>query len=230
MDKESARKLIIKTLKEKSVMKQDVFQTTDDVFKEFKSTLRKIADDLKKEAETLDKRIVIEYKEKGEFEAELKFAGDILIFYLHTNIFNFDLSHGIYNSSYVQQDNFRSYCGMITIYNFLADSFKYDRVNDIGYMIARIFINKEKHYFIEGKRQLGFLYNNFSDAVVDTKAILSIIESAILYTLDFDLLTPPYNDVKEVTVNEILEATKYMVTSTGKRMGYTFQADHDKIE
>jgi len=34
---------------------------------------------------------------------------------------------------------------MISIYNFLSDSFKFNRVNDIGYLIARVFTNKENH-------------------------------------------------------------------------------------
>ena len=50
---------------------------------------------------------------------------------------------------------------MINIYNFLADSFKYNRLNDVGYLVGRVFLNKDLHYFVEGKRQLGFLYNDF---------------------------------------------------------------------
>ena len=34
----------------------------------------------------------------------------------------------------------------------------------MGYCIGRIFINKENHYFVEGKRQLGFLYNDFMNS------------------------------------------------------------------
>lgn len=224
-----ARDLILKTLREKSCMKQDVFQNTLAIFKILKKTLKKISADLRKEMKTIDERIIIEYKEKGEYEAELKFAGDILTFYMHSNIFNFDTSHNIFKSSYVQADNFRSYCGMIAIHNFLADSFKYDRVSDLGYLIGRIFINKEKHYFIEGKRQLGFLYNDFVNAVIDKKVVRAIIESAILYALDFDMLTPPYDDVKEVSVKDFQEATRNMMIKTGKRMGFIFQADSDQV-
>jgi len=211
-------------------MKQDTFQNTLAVFKIFKTTLKEISADLKKQMKGIDERIRFGYKEKSEYEAELKFAGDVLIFYMHTNIFNFDSSHNISKTSYVQEDEFRSYCGMITVHNFLTDSFKYNRVNDVGYLIARIFVNKEKHYFIEGKRQLGFLYNDFVNAVIDKKAIKEIIESAILYTLNFDMFTPPYDDVKEVSVKDFKEATKNMMLKTGKRMGFTFQADSDQVE
>lgn len=211
-------------------MKQDVFQNTRDIFNELKASVKKIAKELRKEIKCIDERIIIEYREKGDHEAELKFAGDVLIFYMHTNVFGFDPSHHVHKTSYVQKDNLRSYCGMITVHNFLTDSFKYNRVNDVGYLIARIFINREKHFFVEGKRQLGFLYNDFVNAVIDKGSILSIIESTILYTLEFDLLTPPYNDVKEVSVKELLEATQNMMFKTGKRMGFTFEADNDQVE
>jgi len=230
MKKKSARDLILKTLSEKSCMKQDTLQHTLAIFKILKATLKEISADLRKEMKSIDERITIGYKEKGEYEAELKFAGDVLIFYMHTNIFNFDASHNISKTSYVQEDDSRSYCGMITIHNFLTDSFKYNRINDVGYLIARIFINKEKHYFIEGKRQLSFLYNDFVNAVIDKKAVRAIIESAILYALDFDMFTPPYDDVKEVSVKDFQEATKNMMIKTGKRMGFTFEADSDQVE
>ena len=90
---------------------------------------------------------------------------------MHSNVFEFDKNHGIWKISYVENNDMNSYCGIINIYNFLSDSFKYDRLDDLGYLIGRIFINKDNHYFVEGKRQLGFLYNDFGNAVIDTKAI-----------------------------------------------------------
>ena len=45
---------------------------------------------------------------------------------------------------------YRTYCGVINMYNFLSDSFKYNRENDLGYLIGRMFINKE-NTFVEGK-------------------------------------------------------------------------------
>ena len=119
---------------------------------------------------------------------------------------------------------------MIYIYNFLADSFKYNRVNDVGYMIARIFVNIDSHYFVEGKRQLGFLYNDFPNKVIDRQAMKSIIESAIIYALDFDLFTPPFDEMQEVSVSQILEASENMRIKTGKRLGFRFQADSDQID
>jgi hypothetical protein len=136
--------------------------------------------------------------------------------------------HEVMKLSYIKEDKTRSYCGIIHIFNFLNDSFKYNRHTDVGYLIGRVFINKENHYFIEGKREVGLLYNNFSDAVLNDNSIQSIIESSISYTINFDLLTPPFDSMKEVTVEEMLNIRDKMMIATGKRLGFKFNAD--KVE
>lgn len=206
MEKLTPHQLILKTLKEKSSMKQDVYENTLRTFKLLKSSAKQLASELKIDVASIDKRVIIEYREKGEFEFELRVAGDLLIFSMHTNIFEFDKSHQIWKNSYIKEDSTRTFCGIINIYNFLNDSFLYNRINDAGYVIGRIFVNKENHYFIEGKRQLGFLYNDFSHDIIDEKAIKSVMESTVLYCLIFDLLTPPFDSIKEVSVSDMPQA------------------------
>jgi hypothetical protein len=229
MEKQTPRELILKTLKEKSSVKQDVYANTQKTFEAMKAHAKKTINELKKDATAIDKRLMLEYKEKGEFEFELRVAGDLLIFSMHTNIFEFDKSHTIWKSSYVKEDNSRSFCGIINIYNFLNDSFKYNRMNDLGYLIGRIFVNKENHFFAEGKRQLGFLYNDFVHSVIDEAAIKSMLESTILYCLSFDLFTPPFDSIKEVSVLDMQAASEGMQMKTGKRLGFRFQADNDEV-
>ncbi len=229
-NQQEAKELIIETLKTKACLKQRVFRTTIEIFKDFKEEAEKLCNELHDEICKVDTTVAVEYIEKGDYEFHIKFGGDILVFFMHTNIFDFDKTHGIWNTSYVKEDELRAYCGMINVYNFLADSFKYNRVNDLGYLVARFFVNKDKHYFVEGKRQLGFLYNDFVNGVIDNDKIRKIIESAILYSMDFDLLTPHYDTMKEVTVHDVIEVTNTMNLKTGKRLGFKFQADSDNIE
>lgn len=230
MEKQSPRELILRILKEKSSVKQDVYANTVAAFKSMKTGAKQLAADYRKEATAIDKRVVIEYKEKGEFEFELRVAGDLLIFAMHTNIFEFDKTHPIWRSSYIKEDHSRSFCGIIHIYNFLNDSFVYNRVNDLGYLIGRVFINKENHYFVEGKRQLGFLYNDFVHAVINEESVRAVLESTILYCLSFDLFTPPFDAIKEVSVQDMQTASESMQIKTGKRLGFRFQADTDSID
>jgi hypothetical protein len=224
------KELIEQLLKEKASVKQDVFQNTIAAFTDLKNVVKSVADEIKPVAQKIDKRLIVEYKDKSEFELELRVAGDILLFHMHTNVFEFETSHQMWKTSYVRENPARSFCGMINIYNFLSDSFKYNRANDLGYLIARIFLNSEKHFFVEGKRQLGYLYNDFANAVINETEIRKIIESAVVYCLSFDLFTPPFEEMKVLTISQVLEESSMMQVKTGKRLGFRFQSDSDDTD
>ncbi|MBL4715188.1 MAG: hypothetical protein COC01_01735 [Bacteroidetes bacterium] len=229
--KKSAFRLINDVLKLKSATKNQIYDSTLESFQEFKAELEVFANDLRRSLDKTNKgqRIPVKYASKGEFEGEVRFAGDVLYFMMHSNIFNFDDDHKMYKTKYIKDDDLRTYCGVIQVFNFLSDSIKYNRSNDVGYLIARIFVNKEKHFFVEGKRQLGFLYNEFEKNKITKTNIRKIIESAVLYTLDFDLLTPPYDEVSQVTLQEKIAETGSSKIKTGKRVGFRFQADSDHL-
>lgn len=220
---------IITLFREKSNTKYQVYQNTKHVFATLKTVCRDISNDLKKEL-TKHKigKIPVEFRDKNDFEADLKFAGDILLFVMHTNIFEFPRNHPIMKSSYISDDEDRSYCGAIYVYNFLADTFKYNRMNDTGYLVARIFVNKEFHFLVEGKRQFSFLSHTFNQEKIDYKVLRRVVETAIIYCLDFDLLLPPYDDVKEVTLQAMQEYSSDMMIKTGKRLGFQFNADSNE--
>ena len=221
------RDKILGILKEKSSLKQDVFHTTINVFNDFKKVIKEMVDDFKTESAKIDKRIAIDFVDKSEYEMHLKVAGDIMVFSMHTNVFEFDKSHPITKTSYIKNNVYNSYCGVINVYNFLSDSFKYNRINDVGYLIGRIFINKELHYYVEGKRQIGLRHNDFVNVQIDKAVIKDIIESLILYCLEFDLYTPPFESVGQISVMEIQEASNNVLIKTGQRLGFQFMAEDD---
>ncbi len=218
---------LFKSLVKKATLKQDVYQNTLKGLQLLKMGMI----DLTRRYDALEngesKKLPFTYKDRGEFEAELKFAGDVLVFMMHTNVFQFPRDHEVMKTPYILEDKDRSYCGIINIFNFLSDSFKYNRVNDAGYLIGRIFINKDNHCFIEGKREIGFLYKNFGTSILDDARAMEILESSIYYTINFDLLTPPYDQIKEVSVQEFSTVLDSMRMKTGKRLGFKFQADRD---
>lgn len=220
------RASIIETLGHKSGLQQQVFDNTFAVFTELKEILHEMSSELNDALEDkIDKRVRIEYRDRGKFEAQLQVAGDILIFSMHTNVFEFNREHMIWQNSYVKHEKDNSYCGIINIYNFLTDSFKYNRNADEGYLIGRIFINREMQYFVEGKRQISLKHNNFGTGAIDKAAILNIVETAVGYALDFDLLVPPYDVVKVATVDQLNTKIENSKMQTGKRMGYKFNSD-----
>lgn len=216
---------LFQIINKKGQLKQLVYRNTLDSI----NLIKKVITDLRKEYQkkySLDPQsIPFIQQDRGEFEVHLQFAGDMLIFLMHTNVFEFSRYHEVMSTAYIREDKNRSYCGIINIYNFLADSYKYNRVNDIGYLIGRIFINKDKCYFIEGKREVGLLYNNFGQEILDEKAARQIVESAIQYTINFDLLTPSYDSLKEISLEEMQSMVDSYKLKTGKRLGFKFQAD-----
>lgn len=211
----------------KSDLKQRVYKSTLKSFELFRSVTRQEAELLQHANELEHKNARIGFTDRGDFEFEMKFGSDVLIFMMHTNVFEFSRNHDVMKSKYIRDDASRSYCGVIHIYNFLADSLSYQRTNDLGYLIGRVFINAEEHYFIEGKRELGMLYNNFDTSVIDEQSVKNIVESAIEYTVNFDLLTPPYDEVKLVSVGEMMDNFTKKSLVTAKRLGFRFQADTD---
>lgn len=225
MEKQDPQKLIVDTLIEKSGMKQRVYENTLETFSIIKSSLHEMATSLNGNLKSNDKKIRLEYRDRGKFEAEIRVAGDILIFSMHSNVFEFDRDHSIWKLPYVEENKLNSYCGVINIYNFLTDSFKYNRNEDLGYLIGRLFINRENHYFVEGKRQMGFLYNNFGQAIISKDDVKRIIETAMLYSLEFDLLVPPYDMVKIATVAQMNTKIESSKLQTGKRLGFKFNSD-----
>ena len=82
---------------------------------------------------------------------------------------------------------------------------------------------------VQGKRQLGFLYNDFINATIDKDKLKSIVQSAILYSLDFDLLVPSYDLVNKVSVNEVKQVGDTHKLRTAKRLGFVFENNNDEI-
>lgn len=230
MGTDNSRETIIKLLSTKSVVKYQVYDQTHSTFKKLKSFMRKFSDDMKTDLKGLDKKVSVDFKEKGNFEMEFKVAGDLIMATMHTNVFEFPRHHAVWQNSYVKDDPMRAYCGIINIYNFLADSFKYNRLNDVGYLIGRIFINKEGHFIIEGKGQLGFLFNDFAGQEMSNEYIQKIMEAAIQYAIDFDLLVPPYNQVQTVSVQEMNHITSSISLKTGKRLGFNYKNDNIEVK
>ncbi len=218
-DHQQVRERIKNTLAHKGNLLQKVYDNTFNAFNELKEVLNEMSAELNDELEEqLDKRVRFSH-------GLLQVADDLLIFVMHTDIFEFNRENDIWKNEYVMKKHDNAFCGVINIYNFLADSFKYNRNSDEGYLIGRIFINHEKQYCVEGKRQMSVRHEGFGSRFIDREALLSIVSTAVEYSLGFNLLVPPYDNVKCVSVEQMntkFEQTKIQV---GKRLGYRFNSD-----
>ncbi len=213
---------IIELLEKKSAIKQAVYRKTQAVFSDLQEMLEEKSKRISAMKSLKEKGVEVEYSSKGKFEAQIKFSGDTLLFHMHSNIFDFPSVHPLYKTKYVKEDKSRAFCGVINVYNFLSDSLKYNRMNDSGFLIGRIFINKDNHFFVEGEEQLGFLYKDFVNQQIEKSYIDQIVNVLMIYALEFDLQTPNFKDVREVSVYQVLDMSNNQKLKTAKRLGYKF--------
>jgi len=218
---------ILDLLTTKSATKQHVYRTTLEVFNETKQILHDLQKELAPLVSGIDAAVEVKYVDAGSFEVQFKFSGDTLVFMMHTNVFSFPENHFIQSSEYVKKDKLNIYCGLIQVYNFLSDSIKYNRQDDIGDLIARIYVNRERHFFIEGKRPINIQHNNFGVDVMTTEKLKHIIDQSILYCLNFDLLMPPMEMVQQITVDMKNYQSYSSGFATSKSVGFELRSQFE---
>lgn len=72
---------------------------------------------------------------------------------------------------------------------------------------------------------MGTVYKNFGSDKIDKTALRKIVESSLQYVLEFDLLVPPYDTVKIISVELVQEKNNTTLQQTGKRLGFKFNSD-----
>lgn len=216
---------ILSEFENKASLKQAIYRNTTEAFALLKKQLFKIAARLKNDYSAKDPSVEVHFKETSKFEADLKFSGDMLMVSMHSNVFSFDKSSSISQTSYIKDDKALGYCGTIYIHNFLADSIKYNRLADQGSLIARILVNKDMHFIVEGEGTLDFLYQDMAENIISEEKLMDVVERSILFCLNDDLILPPFAEIKDVTLNQkqtMLAASGY---PTGKNLGYQFKSE-----
>lgn len=224
MDKRK-RNDIVALLQAKSALRADVARITKGAMVTLQQTLESMIEEYNK---MLSDDVNIWLKHRSQLILQLAVDEDTLIFSQHTNVFQFDRDHEVWTTPYIAEDPTRSFVGVINIFNFLTDSFKYDRDEDLGYLVARVFINKEGSFFVEGKRQRGMGYKNFGERKINSENWRKIVETALKYCVEFNLLVPPYDTVKMTDLAHMNAEILTSKTKTGKRLGFQFNSDDVK--
>lgn len=225
---ENNDELILNTLLQKNKVRELAYTNTQKGFSILKDSIKLFVQKYNQKLIEKGSDPLMDFNERGMFETELRVDSDLIVFTMHSNIFEFAEDHIIKKTSYVEKDPEASYCGVINIYNFLADSFRFQRLDDLGFLIGRIFINKDNHFYVEGKRQLGFLYSDFINNTFDEVAATKLLESSVLFSADFDLMVPEYENVSVISVAQMKENISNSRIKTAKRLGFKFKADNDQ--
>ena len=93
---DTKREQIIETLQTKSALLQRIFDNTQQAFGELKEILQEYAVEVNERLEGhTDKRVKMEYRDRGKVEAQLQMACDLLLFSMPTQVFMLERENNI---------------------------------------------------------------------------------------------------------------------------------------
>ncbi len=223
--KEDKTEAIVSALKYKASTKQLIYRNTMEIFSRMKAIAEEVTDELAARFAAIDPHVIIEYSDKNQFEFHVKFSGDLLVFTMHSNVITFPPDHILYKNEYCQEDSRRIFFGHIMVYNFMADSIKYNRLHDPGYFVARLLLNFENHFYVEGVKQLNFLHPDVATNIIAEDILKLFIESAMLLAIETDLQAPP---LQEIMVISLQEKTDNMMVHGGEKVGFKMKAGQNR--
>ena len=220
--------LIAAGLNEKASAKQAIFRATSAAFGLLRTVTQELCLELTQRvtADT-DASVKIEYQPVNEMEFHVRFSGDLLVFIMHSNIVTFADSFAPLLTPYVAADFRRRYFGHIMAYNFTADSIRYQRLNDPGYLLGRLLVNIDSHYYLEGVRQLELPDPDMSRNIITPEAMRIFVESAMIAAINNDLLAPPLEDIQKISVKQKLENQQ---VSRASKVGFGFSHQQRGVE
>lgn len=213
-------------LESKSNAKQTAYKHIRTVFSMLSEESRSIVEELKRRAKPTDRDVTVEFHQLSPHEFHVKLAGDMLIFVMNTNIVTVEESHPILNEDYIRENEVNRYFGQIMIYNFMVESLKYHRHNDPGYLLARLMVNHENRFFIEGEKELES-YNKISLDPVSEEDLKKVVKIVLKMAIENDLVAPPFTEVKSITLNQKRDHTLELggAEKIGFRMSYEPKTD-----
>jgi hypothetical protein len=209
---------IAEILLNKSSIKQQTYRNVCTAFKQLQEEATLLIDVLSAKTTERDQDIKLKVEPVSDQEFRIQVAGDLLVFVLHTNIITLPADYDFNKSEYVVEQPLRKYLGQINVYNFMADSFEFNRLNDPGYLLVRLLINHENHFIVEGDRQVGFMFESVSDKPLEKVDLDVMIKLIITQAAENDLVVPPFPQIRNITVREKLEKTQSL--GAGNKIGF----------
>jgi hypothetical protein len=213
-------------LESKSTAKQITYKNLLAAFDILRKESSRIITELAGRVKPDDEDVTIHFREVNEHEFEVKLAGDLVSFVLHTNVVTFDPTSPVMQDAYLHQNAINRYFGQIMVYNFMADSLKFNRINDPGYLLARLLINHEGRYVVEGDSHLAALAGKISPSPITEEELAILVKFVLTMAIENDLMAPPFPDVRFITLHQKMEKTQEL--GAGQKIGFRMSYQ-DKI-
>ncbi|HCM78084.1 MAG TPA: hypothetical protein DIS90_16995, partial [Cytophagales bacterium] len=94
-----------------------------------------------------------------------------------------------------------------------------------GYLVARILINHENRFLVEGEGRLGFLFNQISSRPISNQDLNDIVQHSLTTAIENDLMAPPFPQVRFITLHQKLEKTSEL--GAGQKIGFRMKYESD---
>ena len=143
---------------------------------------------------------------------------------MQSNIISLQEGHHLLKHKYF--DTKQPYLGQILLYNFMEDTFRFNRMNDPGYLIGRLFLNVEGQLFLEGDRQLHYAFPENQKVYATRETARLILWKALSATIDNDLMAPDYQAIQLITYE--MKQNFTLTESRGRKIG--FQSNWQKLD
>lgn len=226
LNSEDPIRFIQHLLESKSSAKQTAYKHICKAFSVLSDEAKNIISELRQRAKPNDRDVTVEYNTISDHEFDVKLAGDMLIFVMNSNIVTLEESHEIMTEDYIKESEVNRYFGQIMVYNFMAESLRYKRNNDPGYLLARLMVNHENRFFIEGEKDLE-PYNKISEKPLSEEDLQKVVKIVLKMAIENDLVAPPFTEVKSITLSQKRDHTIEMggAHKIGFRMSYEHKTE-----
>ena len=208
----------------KASLKQKVWKNAIQFFNGLKKAAEEVIEELKGSDKNYENSR-LEFKPVSDFEFHVYFGSDLVVYSLQTNIITFSSTHYLMQNKYLQQDTELTFFGQILIYDFMADSQLYNRTEDTGYLLARILINRENHFMIEGVRDLHYLFTGIEKSEVSKENYSLLIHKSLAVAIDSDLLAPDFKQLQFITLGARMKADREL--GHGAKIGFQLTSDEN---
>ncbi|WP_194972795.1 hypothetical protein [Aquiflexum lacus] len=212
---------ILSKLQTTSKLKYNLFESTEALFIELENICRELSKEIIEENKE-EKPIPIKIEKINDYEFIFRIGADVLIFILQSNIVRLPDDTYLSKSKYLKEDVSLRYFGQILIYNFLSDTLTFGRLDDPGYLIGRILLNRENKFFLEGDRKIVFNFPELKENPVSKEKMRDLVEQLIVSALENDLLAPAFHDIMLISYHQKLEHTSSM--GNPQKIGFDFFA------
>ncbi len=216
---------IAELLTSKSGAKQVTYRNICKTFKALRKEASKVIENINAKTNDKDEDIVLSVEEISDHEFHIKVAGDLLVFFLHTNIITLSGDYSYNKSDYVLENPLRKYLGQINVYNFMSDSLKYNRVNDPGYLVSRLMVNFENRFIVEGDGQINFMFESVSTKELEPTDLNVLIQLIITQAVENDLVAPPFQKIRGLTLQQKIAKTE--VLGAGNKIGFQMSSQQE---